>query len=95
VDAGIVLLGAGRADEAERHLLDARRTFTELGSPRDVAWCDMGLGDAARLRGHDDEALRLYAAAREVFEREGDTTWASQCPTGPGTDLALAHEHGG
>lgn len=64
-----VLLGEGKAADAEQNFSDAARLWNEVGAPYEAAIARLGLAEALRARGNEPRATLESDAARAVLER--------------------------
>jgi tetratricopeptide (TPR) repeat protein len=78
-DASSIMLELGEVDAAAANLDDARRLFREERAYLFVARVDSLRAEVARRRGGFDEALRLLAASRAVFESSGSDGEVDRC----------------
>lgn len=71
-ELGTTLEAAGRPDDAEPPLVQARELRKGLGDPRGVALTEISLGLVARSRGDQVRAQHLFGSARKTLVREHD-----------------------
>jgi tetratricopeptide (TPR) repeat protein len=78
-DASSIMLELDDVDAAAENLDEARRLFREERAYLFVARVDTLRAEVARRRGRFDDALRLLAAARAVFDSSGSEGEADRC----------------
>ena len=90
---GSLWLAHGKAEDARRNFEVAVDLWNDVGAPHEAALARMGLGQAHRLAGNEDSALREFRAARSVFERIGAIQHAERAAKACGDVAPEEHLH--
>ncbi|WP_306745570.1 CHAT domain-containing protein [Saccharothrix yanglingensis] len=76
IDRARVMLAAGLADEAAKHLDEALVVLRRRRVGQDLAEAELARAAAALLQGDPSTALELAGQAQRRFRRRGSTSWA-------------------